>query len=65
MCATTADTWVARSAELALACVEKEYPNKIAHVLSGDADVKPPPALQTAVDLAVKLALEAVARAGG
>ncbi|HBL30810.1 MAG TPA: DUF2891 domain-containing protein, partial [Acidobacteria bacterium] len=31
-----------RLARLALACVHKEYPNKIAHVLSGDADVKPP-----------------------
>src|SRR6185436_6579256 len=32
----------ARFAELALACVHKEYPNKIAHVLNGDADVRPP-----------------------
>src|SRR5262249_44736526 len=31
-----------RFARLALACVQKEYPNKIAHVLQGDADVKPP-----------------------
>jgi hypothetical protein len=31
-----------RFAELALACVHKEYPNKIAHVLSGDADARPP-----------------------
>jgi hypothetical protein len=31
-----------RFANLALACVHKEYPNKIAHVLNGDADVKPP-----------------------
>lgn len=31
-----------RFAELALACVEREYPNKIAHVLSSDADVLPP-----------------------
>jgi hypothetical protein len=31
-----------RFARLALACVGKEYPNKISHVLSGDADVKPP-----------------------
>jgi hypothetical protein len=31
-----------RFARLALACVHKEYPNKIAHVLSGDADVRPP-----------------------
>jgi len=32
----------ARFATLALECVHKEYPNKIAHVLSGDQDVKPP-----------------------
>lgn len=32
----------ARFADLALACVGREYPNKIAHVLAGDADVKPP-----------------------
>jgi hypothetical protein len=31
-----------RLAKLALACVHKEYPNKIAHVLNGDGDVKPP-----------------------
>jgi hypothetical protein len=31
-----------RFANLALACVHKEYPNKIGHVLNGDADVKPP-----------------------
>lgn len=31
-----------RFAELALACVHKEYPNKIAHVLNGDEDVRPP-----------------------
>lgn len=31
-----------RFAELALACVHKEYPNKIAHVLNGEADVRPP-----------------------
>src|SRR5689334_9797371 len=31
-----------RFARLALACVHQEYPNKIAHVLNGDADVKPP-----------------------
>lgn len=31
-----------RFAELALACVHKEYPNKISHVLSSDADVRPP-----------------------
>ena len=31
-----------RFADLALACVHKEYPNKIGHVLSSDADVQPP-----------------------
>ena len=29
-------------ANLALACVHREYPNKIAHALNSDADVKPP-----------------------
>jgi hypothetical protein len=37
-----------RFAALALACVHKEYPNKIAHVLSGDADARPPRALTPA-----------------
>jgi hypothetical protein len=32
----------ARFAKLALACVQREYPNKIAHVLTSDADVKAP-----------------------
>jgi hypothetical protein len=31
-----------RFAKLALACVNKEYPNKISHVLNSDADVAPP-----------------------
>jgi len=31
-----------RFAQLALSCVHLEYPNKIAHVLAGDADVQPP-----------------------
>jgi hypothetical protein len=31
-----------RFADLALACVHKEYPNKVAHVLNGDQDVRPP-----------------------
>jgi len=31
-----------RFAKLALDCVHREYPNKIAHVLAGDADVRPP-----------------------
>lgn len=33
---------VERFAQLALACVHQEYPNKIAHVLNSDADVRPP-----------------------
>src|ERR1700731_3796416 len=31
-----------RFANLALACVHKEYPNKIGHSLNSDADVAPP-----------------------
>ncbi len=31
-----------RFADLALACVHREYPNKIAHVLDSDADARPP-----------------------
>lgn len=31
-----------RFAELALSCVHREYPNKIAHVLNGDGDARPP-----------------------
>ncbi len=31
-----------RFAKLALVCVEKEYPNKISHVLNSDTDVAPP-----------------------
>jgi hypothetical protein len=33
---------VQRFADLALGCVHQEYPNKIGHVLSSDADVAPP-----------------------
>ncbi len=33
---------VERFAGLALACVQREYPNKIAHVLSSDDDIAPP-----------------------
>lgn len=33
---------VARFAQLALDCVHREYPNKIAHVMNSDADAKPP-----------------------
>src|ERR1700758_4639632 len=32
----------ARFARLALDCVHQEYPNKIAHALNSDDDVKPP-----------------------
>src|SRR5215470_696279 len=35
-------TQAARFARMALDCVHKEYPNKIAHSLNSDADVKPP-----------------------
>ncbi len=35
-------TFAERFGALALDCVHREYPNKIAHVLQGDADVKPP-----------------------
>ena len=31
-----------RFARLVLDCVQREYPNKIAHVMDGDADAKPP-----------------------
>jgi hypothetical protein len=31
-----------RFARLALECVHKEYPNKISHVMQGDADARPP-----------------------
>lgn len=37
-----------RFASLALACVQKEYPNKIAHILNSAADVKAPSALTPA-----------------
>ena len=37
-----------RFASLALECVHKEYPNKLAHVLSSDADVLPPRTLTPA-----------------
>src|SRR3954469_8093498 len=35
-------TQAERFAKFALDCVHKEYPNKIAHSLNSDADVKPP-----------------------
>ena len=31
-----------RFADLALACIDREYPNKISHALASDADVRPP-----------------------
>lgn len=37
-----------RFAELALGCVGREYPNKISHVMSSDADVAPPRKLHPA-----------------
>jgi hypothetical protein len=46
MALVTAPDFDARAAErfakLALGCVHREYPNKIAHVLNSDADVAPP-----------------------
>src|SRR5688572_30886710 len=38
----------ARFARLALTCLHQEYPNKISHVMQGDADVRPPRALTPA-----------------
>ena len=38
----------ARMAALALECVHKEYPNKIAHVMDSDADAQPPRTLTPA-----------------
>ena len=42
----------ARFATLALDCVGREYPNKIAHVLSGEEDVRPPHVLTLDLGLA-------------
>ena len=39
---------VTRFAELALSCVGREYPNKIGHVMSSDADALPPHTLTPA-----------------
>jgi hypothetical protein len=39
---------VERFANLALACVHREYPNKIAHILTSDADALPPRVLTPA-----------------
>jgi hypothetical protein len=41
-------TAAARFASLALECVGREYPNKIAHVLNGEQDVRPPHVLTPA-----------------
>lgn len=47
--ATTLDAAAAgRFAALALACVQKEYPNKISHVLNSSADVRAPSELTPA-----------------
>jgi len=40
--ATLDSAFAERFGRLALECVDREYPNKIAHVLSGDDDVEPP-----------------------
>ncbi len=40
--ATLDEAGAARFAALALACVHKEYPNKLSHLLGSDADVRPP-----------------------
>jgi hypothetical protein len=37
-----------RLARLAISCVNREYPNKISHVLASDADARPPRALTPA-----------------
>ncbi|MFO1407886.1 MAG: DUF2891 domain-containing protein [Steroidobacteraceae bacterium] len=42
------DAAAGRFASLALACVHREYPNKVSHVLQSDADVQPPRALSPA-----------------
>lgn len=35
-------TLAERFAALALACIEREYTNQIAHVMTGDSDLAPP-----------------------
>jgi hypothetical protein len=42
LAATVDEASAARFARLALDCVHKEYPNKIAHVMQSDADALPP-----------------------
>ena len=39
-------------AGLALECIQKEYPNKIAHVMDSDADAQPPRTLTPAFSVA-------------
>src|ERR1700737_4075670 len=39
---------VGRFAGLALKCLHAEYPNHISHTMDGDADARPPPALNPA-----------------
>src|ERR1700722_18032420 len=46
--ATVTPIAAARFAGLALACLHKEYPNKIAHVMESDADALPPHVLTPA-----------------
>jgi len=45
---TLATDTAARMAALALECIQKEYPNKIAHVMDSDADAQPPRTLTPA-----------------
>ncbi|MDJ0835688.1 MAG: DUF2891 domain-containing protein [Acidobacteriota bacterium] len=45
---TVGEKEAARFAELALACVHQEYPNKISHVMNSDADVAAPRVLHPA-----------------
>jgi len=45
---TLREAAAARFAKLALACLHQEYPNKISHVMQGDADVQPPRSLTPA-----------------
>ena len=39
---TLPDPTATRLADLALACIHQEYPNKIAHVMDADSDAQPP-----------------------
>jgi len=61
--ASGADADTLRQVQTALETAYRPLPDLLD--MLQDADVKPPPALQTAVDVAVKQALEAVAKAGG